>query len=400
MSSAQPSMEELLKTLPSNATMRDIFDFCMKHKLHNLAQGMIELNPPEKLRNISARVCIEGNEVHQYRNRFGEPDYRESIVELLSKKFGCNVPKDAVLATAGVSGGIVSTLMLLKSEAAKSNRLPKIAILVPFYTYHNKQIQDILGVTPVYIPTNEDFTPNWDAITKELQNGLDLIMFTNPGNPQGNLWTKADLDKMVELTKAHNCMLLLDEIYCDLVWKGTFYSPIHEKLHDHVVVCRGFSKTLGCQSWRVGYVVASPTTAEKLMRIHDPLYISVPFLQHGIAEYIKSDYEDFLNHVQQVSDLMQSNWRLLSRTMQKTLGWQPLEPSGSMYGLFKHGQKSDRDAVLQGLYNGVGVAPGNIFWNGTPDNTTYVRIHVGISAEKAQQIADTLEKNYQERQKQ
>jgi len=293
MASPQPSMEDLLKTLPPNATMRDIFDFCVKHKLHNLAQGMIELNPPEKLRNISSRVCLEGNEVHQYRNRFGEVDYRESIVKLLYMKFGCNVPNDAILATAGVSGGIVSTLMLLKNEAAKSNRLPKIGLMVPFYTYHNKQIQEILGVTPVYIQTNEDFTPNWEAIISALQNGLDLIMLTNPGNPQGNLWSKEDLDKMVQLTRSYNSMLLLDEIYSDLVWKGQFYSPIHETLHEHVVVCRGFSKSLGCQSWRVGYVVAAPSTTEKLMRIHDPLYISVPFLQHGIPRTSKQTMTTF-----------------------------------------------------------------------------------------------------------
>jgi len=33
-------MDELLKELPENATMRDIFDFCTKHHLYNLAQGL------------------------------------------------------------------------------------------------------------------------------------------------------------------------------------------------------------------------------------------------------------------------------------------------------------------------------------------------------------------------
>lgn len=33
------NLEEALKSLPSNATMRDIFDFCVRNNLHNLAQG-------------------------------------------------------------------------------------------------------------------------------------------------------------------------------------------------------------------------------------------------------------------------------------------------------------------------------------------------------------------------
>lgn len=34
-------MEENLKLLSQNATMRDIFDFCIKFNLENLAQGFI-----------------------------------------------------------------------------------------------------------------------------------------------------------------------------------------------------------------------------------------------------------------------------------------------------------------------------------------------------------------------
>src|SRR5687767_4267140 len=74
------NLEEALKKLPENATMRDIFDFCTKHNLHNLAQGkiifcgvhfqgMIELPPPLKLRQIAADICLNDANIHQYRNR-------------------------------------------------------------------------------------------------------------------------------------------------------------------------------------------------------------------------------------------------------------------------------------------------------------------------------------------
>lgn len=65
----------------------------------------------------------------------------------------------------------------------------------------------------------------------------------NPGNPQGNVWTRDEILKIVELTEKYKSLLLVDEIYCDLVFKGKFFSPINEKLFDHVIACRGFSKT-------------------------------------------------------------------------------------------------------------------------------------------------------------
>jgi DNA-binding transcriptional MocR family regulator len=119
------------------------------------------------------------------------------------------------------------------------------------------------------------------------------------------------------------------------------------------------------------------------MQIHDPIYICVSWVQHGIAQYLMNDYEDFKNHINQIGNLIKNNWKILSLAFQKALGWEPIEPDGSMYGMFKHNQPSDWDAVLLGLKKGVGVAPGKIFWPNSPKNTGYVRIHCGISSEKA-----------------
>lgn len=154
-----------------------------------------------------------------------------------------------------------------------------------------------------------------------------------------------------------------------------------------------YRKRLGAQSWRCGFIVASPNLAAKIMRIHDPIYINVPWQQHAVAQYLKEHYGDFVDHVNKVSELMQTNWRILSKGLQETLGWQPIEPSGSMYGMFKHHTKSDKDAVLAGLRLGVGVAPGNIFFPGLPENTEYVRIHCGITEEKAKAIVQLLHEN-------
>jgi len=380
------NVEEAIKTLPDNATMRDIFDFCVRNRLHNLAQGMIELPPPLKLREIAARICVEGAEVHQYRNRFGEDQYRFALQKLLKNYFHIDVPKEAILATSGVTGGIFSVLMMIKNE----NPQAKIGLIVPFYTYHLKDVTEALGREPVFVKSNDDFSPNFEEIEKALKDGIQLLLFCNPGNPQANLWKKEEIQRVVALTEQYKCRLLIDEIYCDLVWRGNFYTPIEEKLYDHVIVVRGFSKSLGAQSWRCGYLIASPSTAAKVMAIHDPIYISVSWQQHAIGEYLTDHYEDFVKHVNELGDLMKSNWRVLSEAFHEVLGWTPIEPDGSMYGMFLHHGKSDKDAVVAGLRFGVGVAPGKIFYPGLPENTKYVRIHVGISSAKAHEIARLL----------
>lgn len=377
-----------MKALPANFTMRDIFDFCNKHNLENLAQGMIELPPPQKLRERTADICLHRDEIHQYRNRMGEMEFREGIVSFLEKNYCVKASTDSILATSGVCGAICSTLLTLRNERGSD---VKAGLMVPFYTYHQKQIQELLSKEPIYVNTNDDFTPNWEAIETALKGGLDILIFTNPGNPQGNVWKKDDVRRIVELTKQYKTMLLIDEIYCDLVFVGELFSPINDELHDNVIVCRGFSKTLAAQSWRVGYMVSHPSVIARVMRIHDPIYISVPWMQHAFAKYLTDDYADFVRYVKELSKLFQDNWKILSKAFQKVLDWEPIEPEGSMYGMFKHKSKSDKEAIALGLQYGVGVAPGNIFFPKMPENTGYTRIHCGITAEKAKEIVKMIE---------
>lgn len=176
---------------------------------------------------------------------------------------------------------------------------------------------------------------------------------------------------------------------------------------------QGFSKVLGCQSWRVGYAVSAPTTVDALMRIADPIYICAPWLQLAIAEYLSEHYDDFRRHKADNVALMRRNWRVLSEAFRDTLGWAPIEPAGSMYGLFRHGAASDMAATLQALQvpaaarsawgawgigltgrpvgqAGVGVCPGSMFFAGQPANTGYTRIHCGIAASKADQVVRAL----------
>ncbi len=63
-----------------------------------------------------------------------------------------------------------------------------------------------------------------------------------------------------------------------------------------------------------------------------------------------------------------------------------------MYGCFSHAGDSDMNEVIKCLNKGVGVCPGNIFIGGAPQSTSFVRIHCGVSSDKAQDVASRLKK--------
>jgi aspartate/methionine/tyrosine aminotransferase len=370
-------------------TMRDVFDYCQRKGIYSVAQGMIELPPPRVLRQVVAdHVLLDetpGSAVHQYRSRMGEPDYLEAIRRLLKNHYGTEVPEGSLLATAGVTGGIVAALMVLRKRGKS-----RMAVIEPYYTYHARQVEEVFQKLPEGIPSHPDWSPDFDAIEKALKDGVEGILMTNPNNPTGRVWLKDEIKKLVALTKQYGAALILDEIYCDMVFKGDHYSPIYDSPEEHVFVCRGFSKTLGAQSWRLGYAVSHPNTIKELMNHHDPIYISVSWQQHSLAAYLNNHYDDFIRHIKEINDLLQSNYQTLAPAFEETLGWTAIEPHGSMYGMFKHNEPSDVEALQKGLRAGVGVAPGSMFYVDNRANSGYIRIHVGIASEKAKKIAETI----------
>lgn len=227
------------------------------------------------------------------------------------------------------------------------------------------------------------------------------LIVCNPGNPSGKVYSRADLERLVETTGRYNCLLIMDEIYgemllivrisliiclflaADLVWEGnTFYSPVQTALHKHVVACRGFSKNVACQSWRVGYLISHPETVDAILNFHDPIYISVPILQvsgaerrvcfllfvfseslfikHALAVYLRDHLDDYVAHIAKSNAMMQANLAKLGKTLSEEFGWTFLRPQGSMYAMFRHKESSDLAAVVVALKRGVGVAGGGI----------------------------------------
>jgi aspartate/methionine/tyrosine aminotransferase len=400
--------EELL---PSNASMRDIFDFCSRKGLPSVAQGMIELPPPETLRQTASELTLK-EDVHTYRNRFGTVEYHNGLLNLLHKHYNANemLTTDNILATHGVTGACITVLSYVKQQGKS-----RVGIVSPFYSYHLREVENIFGekadITYIKLKENPDTSITtasrhfWLDL-EELENvhlrtGLDVIMICNPGNPSTHVYAQDDIDRLVKLCEEYNTYLLIDECYCDMVWQGKHYSPIakagvtitDDVISKNVFIARGFSKNIGCQSWRVGYLIAHKTLIPQLMQIGDPIYICVPFTQTAIGNFLQNNLDKFVSHQNETQKLMRENWKILSKAFKEALNWKPIEPEGSMYGLFYHDKESDLEAVMDALNLGVGVCHMSIFYEYAPKNTGMIRIHCGISAKKAAFIAETLRKN-------
>ncbi|RMC23533.1 MULTISPECIES: MalY/PatB family protein [unclassified Lactobacillus] len=70
------------------------------------------------------------------------------------------------------------------------------------------------------------YTIDWQDLEEKLAQPLTTLMiFCNPHNPTGKVWSRAEVQRIAELCQQHHVILLSDEIHGDLVRQGQDYTP-------------------------------------------------------------------------------------------------------------------------------------------------------------------------------
>ncbi|WP_375434068.1 pyridoxal phosphate-dependent aminotransferase [uncultured Hymenobacter sp.] len=114
-----------------------------------------------------------------------------------------------------------------------------------------------------------DSADNYELSAEALQAAISpntrLIIFTNPNNPTGRIYRRAEVDALLTVTRQHPRLFVLsDEIYDGICFE---LEPVPSLLsfpdpHGQHLVVNGFSKSLTLIGWNIGYLVAPPAVAQ------------------------------------------------------------------------------------------------------------------------------------------
>lgn len=141
----------------------------------------------------------------------------------------------------------------------------------------------IVGVVPSYfmfqvysemydrnfikVPYEEDLSMNIDNIIKEMTDDTQLLILLNPNNPMGNVYSKAEFEKILKVAKEKKITILVDEAY-HYFYKETFLNYAFE--NNHIFITRTFSKLFSLAGCRLGYVVGWPEGIKMVQKLCTP----------------------------------------------------------------------------------------------------------------------------------
>jgi aspartate aminotransferase len=117
----------------------------------------------------------------------------------------------------------------------------------------------LVGARALHVPTQpgEGGVPDPDLLVSSVlqarRDGRDVraVVLTLPDNPTGTLASVSTVERVCAAARDLDLIVISDEIYRELVYRGPFRSPA-ECAPERVVVTSGLSKSLALGGWRLG----------------------------------------------------------------------------------------------------------------------------------------------------
>ncbi len=178
---------------------------------------------------------------------------REAIAEQQRARGAQQVSIERIFIGNGVSELIDLSLRALLQ--------PGDEVLLPSPDYPLWSAATILnGGTPRYYPclAENDHLPDADEIEALVTPRTRALVLINPNNPTGANYPRALLERIVAVAARHNLLLLVDEIYDEVLYDGAVFQPLAEVAGDLPCVSfGGLSKVYRACGYRVGWLSLS-----------------------------------------------------------------------------------------------------------------------------------------------
>lgn len=194
-------------------------------------------------------------------------EWYESIQNWWEVRHQFQLEKDWLVFCTGVVSAISSAVRKLTTPAEK------VVLLTPVYNiFFNSIVNN--GRYVVECPLSYDgecYKVDFEALEEVLSDPqTSMLIFCNPHNPVGKIWTKETMEQIGELCWKYHVVVISDEIHCELTDPGKSYVPfasVSEKCRKNSITCIAPTKTFNLAGLQTAAVmVPDETLRHKIWR--------------------------------------------------------------------------------------------------------------------------------------
>jgi len=167
--------------------------------------------------------------------------YFDAINNWYIKNFNTELKQDWLIPTPTVVFSLATAVKILTKEN------DYVLINSPVYHSFKEVIEDNKrkAISSDLIRNNDYYEIDFIDFEKKIKEyNVKLYMLCSPHNPVGRVWTKNELDKIIEICKKYNVYIVSDEIHSDFVWKVKHICLLsYKEYQDNIILCTSPTKT-------------------------------------------------------------------------------------------------------------------------------------------------------------
>lgn len=333
--------------------------------------------PIKEIQQASDKVLSDyGSSVLQYSSTEGYLPLREYIAERYYKRFGLNVEADEILITNGSQQALdlIGKILLNKGDQIVLERPGYLGAIQAF---------------SIFEPAFQSVALNDDGI--DLNQLADVLKTHNPKlfytvpnfhNPSGVTYSAENREKIAELLKQHQTILIEDDPYSELRFIGEDLPPIKKFLGDQSIMLGSFSKIVA-PAMRLGWICAQGEMMEKLIVAKQAADLHTNYYSQRIVHQFLTD-NDLENHIDKIRQMYKQKRECMVEMIKKYFPKEvkSTKPEGGMFLWVTLPEEiSSLDLFDLAAKENVAFVPGDPFYvNG--ENVNTLRLNYTNSSEE------------------
>ncbi len=346
---------EVVEIKPSG--IRKFFDLAETMKeVISLGVGEPDFPTPWQIRSAGIR-SLEESKTRYTANR-GLQTLRETIAGYINRKYQLTYdPLSEVLVTVGGSEAIDGCIRATVQAG------DEVIIPQPSYVCY-EPITQLVGGVPVIIGTKaeDDFKLTPEALKAAITPKTKALILPYPCNPTGGIMEREDLEKIAEILRDTNIIVISDEIYAELTYGGKKHVSIASLpgMWERTVLVNGFSKAFSMTGWRLGYACGPKEIMDQVTKIHQYAIMCAPTTSQYAAIEAMTNCDDVVADMVEEYDTRR---RMIVDGFNR-LGLTCRDPKGAFYAfpcIQSTGMTSEEfcEKLLESKH--VAVVPGTAF---------------------------------------
>lgn len=288
--------------------------------------------------------------------------------------------------------------------------VPAIYWLVQMWT---KKGESVLVMPPVYYPflnsvketgrklvecplqkDGERYTMNLELFERQIQEeNVKVFILCSPHNPVGRVWTREELQAVLDICERYGVYVIADEIHQDIIMSG------HKKVtaaacgdyDEYLITLASASKSFNLAGFQCAYAIIPN---EELRGEYDRLAKELHFTEGTNFAYIATQaaYEHGRPWLDSVCEIIEGNYQYLKRELEMTMPEVKIAPLEGTYLAWMDmsayvNPEQMKDAILNTCHLAVDFGE----WFGGDNYKSHIRLNLATSKENIKEVIAHLQ---------